>query len=180
MDDTGYSKLSKGKTQIILQIFNTKGDNISLQKYKKHQNRLTRDIEQAQDYHYNNEFEACSGDPKITWSKLNQILHKRKVKSKLPQCLKDNDGLTNEPKVIVNKLNTHFVQKGIKLAASLPPSNKSILENMMPRVAESISNIKFDTKEVVECINDLNINKAAGHDNIQSKIIKWSITIKNL
>ena len=95
----------------------------------------------------------------------------------MPTYLKDKEVMINEPISIANRLNKHFIQKGIKLASSLPQTNHSIFENMKPRVTDSIPNINFETRDVSKCINDLKPNKASGHDSISPKIIKCLVEI---
>ena len=45
---------------------------------------LKRSIRMAKKRHYRNIFNMYSGDVKKTWSKINDILHKKKQNTKLP------------------------------------------------------------------------------------------------
>ena len=152
-------------------------DENSYKKYTTYLNRLTRVKEQAQDFHYQKDFAECSGDPKLTWKKINNLQNKKKPQNKLPLIIKDGDSQIDDPKLIANKLNKNFVLKGPKLASKLPPSNKSALENMMPRVNDSITNIILKTPAVRKRINELKTNKAAGYDNISAKMLKWLVDV---
>ena len=152
-------------------------DENSYNKYTTYLNRLTRVKEQAQDFHYQKDFAECSGDPKLTWKKINNLQNKKKPQNKLPLIIKDGDSQIDDPKLIANKLNKNFVLKGPKLASKLPPSNKSALENMMPRVNDSITNIILKTPAVRKRINELKTNKAAGYDNISAKMLKWLVDV---
>ena len=152
-------------------------DDSSYKNYTTYLNRLTRVKEQAQDFHYQSDFAECSGDPKMTWKKINNLQNKKKSKNKLPLIIKEGDSQTNDPKLIANKLNKHFVLKGPKLASQLPPSDKSALANMMPRVNDSINNIILNSQAVRKLINELKTNKALGYDNISAKMLKWLVDV---
>ena len=47
---------------------------VNWRNYTRHNNRLTRVKEQAQDYRHCNDFAKCSRDPKMTWKKTNTLL----------------------------------------------------------------------------------------------------------
>ena len=86
----------------------------------------------------------------------------------------DRDLETTNAKQIANKLNKHFVQKRNVLASELTSSTNSIFDTMGSRVINELLDCIFEVKEVRQCIENLNINKASGFDNIPpNKIIKW-------
>ena len=145
------------------------------QNYTRHNNRLTRVKEQAQDYHHSCDFKKHSGNSKMTWKKINELLDKKTRHDKLPKRLKYKDGITEDPITIANELNKHFVSKRMKLAENLPSSNKSFLETMGQRIEESIPDIKLDPSEVRKLILEIDTNKAS--QGIPPKVIKWSVDI---
>ena len=119
------------KKHILYAKFLKSKDDAAYKIYTTHNNRLTRVKEQARDCHFQNDFNETSGDSKMTWKKLNKLLNKPKSSSKLPKCLiKENGELINEPKLIANKLNRYFTEKGTKLASKLPQPANSIYTYM--------------------------------------------------
>ena len=148
-------------------------DDSSHQEYKKYLNKLTRIKEKAKNLFNYNDFYSCEGDSKKTWGKINKLLGKNKGRNCLPDKLIDRDLETTNAKQIANKLNKHFVQKRNVLASELTSSTNSIFDTMGPRVINELLDCIFEVKEVRQCIENLNINKASGFDNIPPKIIKW-------
>ena len=71
--------------------------------YTRHNNRLTRVKEQAQDYHHSNDFKKHSGNPKMTWKKINELLDKKTTYDKLPKRLQCEEGITEDPITIANE-----------------------------------------------------------------------------
>ena len=78
-------------------------NDVNWQNYTRHNNRLTRAKEQAQDYHHSNDFRKHSGDPKMTWKKINELLNKKRDHDKLPKRLKYKHGITEDPITIANE-----------------------------------------------------------------------------
>ena len=148
---------------------------VNWQNYTRHNNRLTRVKEQAQDHHHSNDFQKYSGDPKMTWKKINEILNKKRDDDKLPKRLKHKDGITEDPMTIANELNKHFISKRMKLAENLPTTNRSFSETMETRMQEPIPDIVLDPSEVRKLILEMDTNKAS--QGIPPKIIKWSVEI---
>ena len=78
-----------------------------------------------------------------------------------------------DPTEIANKLNSHFVQKRVALAKKLPNPTQSIFKTMPLRSSDEVCHCSFESHEVFDCINNINVNKASGSDNTPPKIIKW-------
>ena len=115
--------------------------------------------------------QSVMGTLKKTWRKVNKDLGRSKPKSVLPSKLCVNLEEITNPKLIADKLNSHFVQKRINLANELPKSEQSIFKTMGPRNEHSISYNECKNHEVLDCIKNANINKAM--KGIPPKIIKW-------
>ena len=87
--------------------------------------------------------------------------------------LKDENGqVFSNPQVVANKLNSHFVNKRLKLASELPTPQISIYKNMGPRIMNTISSSGTTPAEVLKYIKELQANKAP-YDKLTPKIVKW-------
>ncbi len=52
--------------------------------YKTYKNKLNHVIKTAKKVYYENQFIKYKNDIKMTWQKINEVLNRRKTKSKLP------------------------------------------------------------------------------------------------
>ena len=81
-----------------------------------------------------NSFRHVIDNPKKTWSLINsKILNKKRPKNALPSEIIIDENKFTDKKLIANRLNQHFAQKGHILASKLPDPQVSILDSMKPR-----------------------------------------------
>ena len=135
----GILNSSDEKHRLYHIYLKSKKDPVKYQNYLRHQIILTRVIENAKHLTMQKDFDECTGDSTKTWKVLNKYLKKTKRKTDDQIALKNVDGeIMSDPKVVANQLNSHFVNKRIKLASKLPPSDISIFKSMGPRIHNTI------------------------------------------
>ena len=140
-----------------------------------HKKTLKKVIKSAQSLDLKKEFDECAGDSAKTWKVLNKIFKqgKNEHQSKTIQLKNEQGQIISDPKVVADKLNTHFVTKRLNLAEKLPPSNLPFDKYMGPRMSNCIPLTDITVEEITKIIDKLRANKASGHDRISPKIVKW-------
>ena len=120
--------------------------------YNKCRNQVNRIIKAAQKQRDANLLENSQSDMKKFWKNLNKITkRKQKSDSSLPKELKLESGETiHDATAIANHMNTHFVEKGPRLASQLPPSTRDILESCGPRNPHKMEFNRIGTCEVID------------------------------
>ena len=143
-----------------------KKDDDAIKKYKTYKLQLVRSIEKAKELEKQNNFQRCSGDSTKTWRALNEFFNKNTNHNTNITINDENGVIQSDPKKVANILNSHFVQKRIKLASDLPNSHTSVYQCLGPRLEKNIPNHPFNDEEVLKCIYDLKPKNEA-------KVLKW-------
>ena len=147
--------------------------------YKLQRNTVKRKIESSKKDYYCKLFNQNKRNAKKTWNCINTILNKtQKAKNPLPEELTDKDGnsLTKQNHV-ANRLNDFFVKKGPNLASKIKSSNVKIDRFLKHRNRHSFKFFRVTEEEIKKIVNELQIGKASGFDEISPQILKWSITL---
>lgn len=105
-----------------------------------------------------------------TWKNLNQIFGRKKQEMEI--SLNVNGTMTTSTKEACEVLNTHFTTVGKNLASSIPKNSTSDPCRNIQRVRNSIFLRPSSSNEVLLLINDLNVSKSKGPDNISPKVVK--------
>jgi hypothetical protein len=86
-------------------------------KYKKYKNKLNHLIKATKIAYYEKRFIKHKNDIKMTWRTINELLHRNKTKTKMPDAflLKNPNINVTNPVDIANKFNEHFVSVGPQL-----------------------------------------------------------------
>ena len=148
----------------------------NLEIFKAKRNKIKREIDKAKKQYYYTLFKNCKNDPKKVWQEVNKITKKtQKAKSALPKSIKiDEKGkVSSNPKLIINKLNKHFVCKGPKLASKLPQSVRHSRNYLKKRVQSCMKFRSINENDLIKLICKLEVGKSPGHDHISVTIIKW-------
>ena len=146
--------------------------------YTRKRNQVTRVVEAAKEKSKLKDVENAGSDKTKMWKCINKLMNKaKKSGGNLPDELLTSGGnLINDPEIIANNLNEHFVSKGPALAAKLPHTSKSIIDSMGDRNPCSMDLENARADEVVNIVNKFEI-KFGGCDNIPAVIIKWAINL---
>jgi hypothetical protein len=85
---------------------------------KKYKNKLNHVANKtAKKAYYETQFLKYKNDIRKTWQTINEVLHRNKTRSKLPDTFlhKNSNNNVSNPLEIANKFNEHFVKIGPQL-----------------------------------------------------------------
>ena len=93
----------------------------------------------------------------------------------------ENSGPLSEPEKIAEYLNIHFTNVGPKLASEIPTVDCDV----NPADSQQRVNSSFELKEVTisdvfKKLQEVNVARATGHDNIPNKILKIAAPVISL
>lgn len=112
-----------------------------------------------------------SNDSKQIWESINYLLTSKSKKQKncIDNLVINNTEIKNQ-QMICEEMNNHFISIGQKLADKI-----SIKENIPEEVNSKsmfLDDNDIDEEEIKDIIDNLNIHKSTGADNISVKIVK--------
>ena len=149
-----------------------------VQHYKKYSNKLNKDIRKAKRNFYYNIFKINCNNPHKTWATISSLLHSKLNVNRTPTNLCVDGQVINELDDIVNSFNDYFSEVGVNIASKLPNNNpcevKVYLSN---RISSSVFLNPVTDTEIANIINELNVKKAGGYDEISSYFVKISASI---
>ena len=93
-------------------------------KYKLFRNVYNTTIRGAKKLYYERELKKAQSDLKKTWAILKKAINKPNSKSSSIDCLKIDEVLVSDPKVMANKLNTFFTSVAQQIANEIPPTDR--------------------------------------------------------
>ena len=149
--------------------------------YKRLRNQVTDKIRKAKSEYYSDKLRDSSGDSKGTWKVINNILNKNRKEETVPlfndfssDTLEPLDGLVTSDYVISNKFNEYFTRVGNILSERIEHNNIDFMNYMGNRVVDDFTFTPIVENDVVRLAGSLD-DVAAGHDQIQSSVVKKSI-----
>ena len=137
-------------------------------------NRIGRMITDAKNSYYIDQFNNSRRDIKKTWDLLRQLTGRNKPKHTIKKILFNNIMFSEECD-ISEALNDHFANIGLKLAANIPYSIASPLENISPLNQTSFQLLPVLHNECLKIISNLKLTKT----EINHIPVKTFIRIKN-
>lgn len=145
----------------------------TIPKYKLFKNKLTQTIRAAKKLYYQNLFLDIKYDLKKTWNVIKSIISNGNIKNDAPKEILIDGTSVTDPIVMANKFNEYFVNIGKNLAGKIPNCEgnigKYVLENLN---ASSMMIEPTDPNEIINIIKGFSNNKAAGYDDVLTRIIK--------
>ena len=144
--------------------------------YKRYKNKLNHSVRIAKSLHYTKKLERLKSDTKATWRVLNEIINKKKSKTKFPSSFKVDDNTEiSDPVEIANRFCDYFTNIGPNLAKKIPTSPNSHQTFLSGNFPNSIF-LKLATEsEILDIASSFQSEKAVGFDKIPMSIIKQSI-----
>ena len=142
-----------------------KSGNLQLyNEYKSHRKNLTKLIKHAKKTYYGNEFEKCTGNPKKTWSLINDLRGKSTGSLK-PSFLINNERVVCR-RIIASKFNTYFASLATTMNAEAAQhyyfDEQNSFEDYMSKSCESSFFLEdCDSTEIMEIIQELSADKAS-------------------
>ena len=92
--------------------------------YKRYKNKLNHSVRIAKSLHYAKKLERVKSDTKATWRVLNEVINKKKSKTKFPSSFKVDDNTEiSEPVEIANRFCDYFTNIGPNLAKKISTSS---------------------------------------------------------
>lgn len=142
----------------------------TLQAYNNILNKLIRE---AKSNYYGSKFDKYKNDSRKTWDTINEILHKNKTKSQLPNYFNINGDHISEPKVIADNFNSFFVNIGPNLANNIDINNKPSFESYLrnkPNTKFHFDVINKDT--ILKIMKNMKPKSSCGIDKMSLKLLK--------
>ena len=165
--------LIKRKNYLYRRTLNSPLNMKLINKYKKIRNNLTTALRLSKSKYFEEKLKAAS-NAKHLWNIVNQELGKSTVTSPVPKLIiDDRNQVLEDEKGIADHFNSYFVNVGPNLAKAF--GNTFQEEIILLHRNLSIPEFQFkkvDSTKVKAYLQDLNIKKATGLDNIPAKLLK--------
>ena len=141
--------------------------------YKTKKLRVNKKVKKRKRDYYKHQIEGVSGNLKVTWKILNDLMGKKSDSTQINDLKTENSASLSDPEKINECLNTHFTNVGPKLASEIPTVDCGV----NPVDSQQHVNSSFELKEamisdVFKKLQEVNVAKATGHDSIPDKILK--------
>ena len=155
------------------------------QKYKRAKCKVINFIRKAKRLYFNESIDQNRGNPKGVWRSLRNLCGKSNQSTSIKQ-LKTTTGTIENPKMIAECLNNHFVNISSQIHTENDSQSYSNLSQDSKLVNFINSRIDNDTefgipllneKETFDLIRKLPTNTATGHDGISAKLLKTAAPI---
>ena len=139
-------------------------------------------IEKAKTEYTTKKCEEAKGNSKKMWKVVNKAINKKPKSTTTPNFIKtktENGGTKRIycKKEIANAMNKQFTEMGGKLADKLEPCDKTFSDYLKSPNSKSLFLRKATEPETRKHIEEADINKATGIDNIPAKILKRCIDL---
>jgi hypothetical protein len=101
--------------------------------YKRHKNKLNHSVRIAKSLHYTKKLERVKSDTKATWRVLNEVINKKKSKTKFPSSFKVDDNTEiSDPVEIANRFCRITCLNLAKKISTSPISHQTFLSGNFP------------------------------------------------
>ena len=161
----------KFKNKLYKRFINNPNDT-NENNYKTCRNKFNNMKRIAKKSYYKSKFQESQGNIRQTWKLINEITNKNKPSSELPDNFMKDDNIITDPNEIANNFNDYFVNVGPKLADKIPPSNVNFSSYLPASNQDSIFLDPITENEVKIEIDQLNVNKSGGYDEMSPTVIK--------
>jgi len=142
-------------------------------KYKNYKKTLRSCIITAEKNYHQQQLKEMTHDMRKTWKVINNIINKNNCQMS-NIILKLDNVIVDDPKIIVEKFNSFFVDIGPKLASNIQGSKKLFTDFLPPSSQNSMALHLTDKYEVLNIINGLKNKTSFGLDEIPINIIKFA------
>ena len=149
--------------------------NFNNDRYTKYKNKLNHLLKISKRNYYDYKINEAKGNLKATWKILNEIINKRKSRTKFPSSFIYDDKKIKDPVEIADKFCNFFTNIGSNLFNKLPKTDVSYQTFLKNRINESIFLKPVSVNEIKEIANKFKSGKAAGLDHIYIDDIKNNI-----
>ena len=141
--------------------------------YKRAWNHTNNEIKNAKRKYFTDNLESSKSNPEKTWQLINELSSRHPNKVRNIAEIKVREQTITESSEIAEELNLHFSSVGEKLASEVPSSN------VQPEFYLEATKTTFSLKDppvsvVRKLLAKINERKAAGLDNIPSRLLKMA------
>ena len=135
---------------------------------------LKKDIKEAKQTYYCNEFQKYKKDIRKTWDTIKSILNHPVNKSTAPKHILVNYKKIRDEKEIADYFNNYFTDIGLNITSKIDTNAKYPFQHYLPTPTISTFNLQnTNADEILSVINKLPTKTSSGHDDIIScKILK--------
>ena len=144
---------------------------IDIQIYNKFRNIMTNRIKKAKAKYYEEEFKKTSLSIKKTWSTINSVIRKNKLKSTIQ--ITDDNGTKVQESEVPTKFVDYFTNIATNLTNQLPIPHTNPTQYLKSRNLNSFVFFCTNAKEIEYIVNDLKDN-GAGLNKISNSVLKYS------
>ena len=156
---------------------------VNIAKAKSLRNEAKIAFKTIREEYIKSKLEEFKGDPKKFWNELNNVIPGNKCRSNEVFNLLDSNSTALSNDVAATYVNTYFSTIGSALAANIGKLNldeQNFLNEHQRRHLLDLNQLHIDLftlEEVIVEINNINIYKSSGINNISSRILKdiWQI-----
>ena len=139
--------------------------------YNNYRNTLTSTIRRAKNDHFQSSLTAANNDPYKMWKIIGNLTNKNKSFSNIKELNCSNGTTTNDPRLISETFNNHFINSVTALKNDLPDSSNMPSFDNFPSNDQSIFLSPTTSNEVVKIISSFD-NKSTSLDDLPFKILK--------
>ena len=149
--------------------------NYSLEKelaLKEVKKRYLKQVEETKTKYYSEKFQGVKNDSKKTWDLINSITGRANKKDSIEQVTSGGEVLSGTD--MVNKLNSHFKEKPLRLSREMRTGGCSFRDYIknVPRVEDRSELRKVTPEEVFLVLKGLKPKKSLGSDGISAFFLK--------
>ena len=129
--------------------------------------------------YYKQLFKNNNKNPRKTWSTINSVFHTKNDARSTPYNLNINNRMLIDPTKVSNCFNDYINEVGRSVVSNFPNCSATCVKGFsINRVTCTIFLEPASINEIFNIINELNINKAAGYDDISCYFIKLFSSVR--
>ena len=141
--------------------------------FRSHCSTLQKNIREAKQTYYHQQFENFKSNIKMTWRKINEILSRKKKHAELPSYFCEGKNILTKNEDIADCFNRFFCNIGPELANSIKrPEGRSHQDYLKQNILSSFAFSTVDTNYVKKMISELKSKSSFGHDGVSSILLK--------
>lgn len=174
----GILKSIKYKDNLYKKLKSTPSESSELEtrtiNFRTYNNILKKMIRLAKKLYYGNCFAKYKCDMKNTWSTINSLLGRQKIKKELPEKFEVFGMSISNKTIIANEFNKYFINAGPNLASKMG----AIPENSYMHYLRNPKTPRFQFKPITstainDIIDSLKSKNSCNTDRISSKLLKF-------
>ena len=168
----GILKSISKKNSFYANFMHTKNQN-ALKMYKYYRNKINHLIRKSKYCHFKNYFSDYSNNIKKMWYGIKTLTKGKKRSNETPSCIKVNNDLQNDPKIISNSLNSYFCNIANNLVNKINTNNSADYSKYLKKSNDKSFFISPVThEEIKDELNSLDESKAADIYDTDIRIVK--------